>query len=189
MSLGGYLRVKSSGFLKSWKQKYYELRGGQLYYAKSSGRSFSGSIALDECVLHVGGPKNRFTLVNATRKYEFQAESELYMETWVKALKKWVREVKAELPESGSPQGESSEPPTPPPSASPQRAQHQDPTSDADSEVKRSNPRHTECLYGDGKPSIEDYELLALLGKGTFGKVLKVKKKETGELLALKIMR
>lgn len=37
--------------------------------------------------------------------------------------------------------------------------------------------------------SIEDFELLRVIGKGSFGKVMQVRKKDTGRIYALKTIR
>ena len=45
-------------------------------------------------------------------------------------------------------------------------------------------------LTKDSKPlSIDDFELLKVIGKGSFGKVMQVKKKDTGKIYALKSIR
>ena len=41
----------------------------------------------------------------------------------------------------------------------------------------------------DKRLSIDDFELLKLIGKGSYGRVLLVRKKDTSELLALKILK
>ncbi len=38
------------------------------------------------------------------------------------------------------------------------------------------------------KISVDDFELLNLVGKGSFGKVLQVKKKDTGRIYAMKVL-
>jgi serine/threonine protein kinase len=35
----------------------------------------------------------------------------------------------------------------------------------------------------------DDFELLTVIGKGSFGKVMQVKKKDTGEIYAMKVLR
>ncbi|QDZ17804.1 protein kinase [Chloropicon primus] len=46
----------------------------------------------------------------------------------------------------------------------------------------------THAVFGE-KVTIDDFELLKVLGKGSFGKVMQVKKKGTGEILAMKILQ
>jgi len=38
------------------------------------------------------------------------------------------------------------------------------------------------------KLSVDDFDLLSLIGKGSFGKVMQVKKKDTGEIFAMKVL-
>jgi serine/threonine protein kinase len=40
-----------------------------------------------------------------------------------------------------------------------------------------------------GKVTKDDFELLTVIGKGSFGKVMQVKKKDTGEIFAMKVLR
>jgi serum/glucocorticoid-regulated kinase 2 len=41
----------------------------------------------------------------------------------------------------------------------------------------------------DGKPRLDDFELLKVLGRGAFGKVMQVRKKDTGKIYAMKILK
>jgi len=41
----------------------------------------------------------------------------------------------------------------------------------------------------DHKVSKDDFQLLTMIGKGAFGKVLQVRKKDTGEIFAMKVIR
>ena len=41
----------------------------------------------------------------------------------------------------------------------------------------------------DTKVGIDDFNLLSVIGKGSYGKVLLVKKKDTGEMLAIKMLK
>jgi serine/threonine protein kinase len=45
------------------------------------------------------------------------------------------------------------------------------------------------AVIQDLKMSMDDFDLLAVIGKGSFGKVLQVRKKATGEIFALKILK
>lgn len=42
---------------------------------------------------------------------------------------------------------------------------------------------------GDAKVTKDDFELLTVIGKGSFGKVMQVKKKDTGKIYAMKVLR
>jgi serum/glucocorticoid-regulated kinase 2 len=41
----------------------------------------------------------------------------------------------------------------------------------------------------DKKISVNDFDLLAVVGKGSFGKVLQVRKKDTGKIYAMKVLK
>ena len=59
------------------------------------------------------------------------------------------------------------------------------------SEEKPTLPKEdseTRAVFGE-KACMDDFELLKVLGKGSFGKVMQVKKKDTGEILAMKILQ
>jgi len=45
------------------------------------------------------------------------------------------------------------------------------------------------ALRNDPKVGLLDFEIISMLGKGSFGKVMKVQHKETGRMLAMKILR
>ena len=166
----GYLQTRTSGLIKSWKNRWYELRGGNLYYFKQSPQADgkpSGRIPMDGTDLEVDAPPNpkcRFALLchTAGRRYELQAEDVRNLELWVNHL------TEATSDSSGSKKDRSKPVYT---------ALANLKLFDKQEEVKR-------------KPiSIDDFELMSLLGKGSYGRVLKVRKKATGELHALKIMR
>ena len=46
----------------------------------------------------------------------------------------------------------------------------------------------TQNVYGE-KVTLDDFDLLKVLGKGSFGKVMQVKKKDTGEIFAMKVLQ
>lgn len=52
-----------------------------------------------------------------------------------------------------------------------------------------SNKTHTKYSLYKPTMTVEDFELLKVLGKGTFGKVMMVKEKKTGKIFAMKLLR
>jgi len=61
---------------------------------------------------------------------------------------------------------------------------------DSDKEENK-NTETTEQLIDSGneKPSMDSFELLRVLGRGAFGKVMQVRKKDTGKIYAMKILK
>jgi serum/glucocorticoid-regulated kinase 2 len=60
--------------------------------------------------------------------------------------------------------------------------------SDSNSWISNTINRHsTSTLFG-AKVSVDDFEPIATIGKGSFAKVLQVRKKNTGEIFAMKIL-
>ncbi len=47
----------------------------------------------------------------------------------------------------------------------------------------------TQLLQHTEKVHLEDFELLKVLGRGSFGKVMLVRKKDTGKIFAMKILK
>lgn len=42
---------------------------------------------------------------------------------------------------------------------------------------------------GDSKVTLGDFELLKVIGRGTYGKVMQVRRKDTGEIFAMKVLK
>eukprot|EP01062_Namystynia_karyoxenos_P022615 TRINITY_DN18686_c0_g1_i1.p1 TRINITY_DN18686_c0_g1~~TRINITY_DN18686_c0_g1_i1.p1 ORF type:complete len:527 (+),score=218.75 TRINITY_DN18686_c0_g1_i1:118-1581(+) len=175
--LVGNLQVKGSGLIKTWKQRWYELRGSALYYFKAPDGKPSGRIPLEGSDVDAEPPPNpkfRFSINVGVlgKKFEFQAESAQLCETWVKTLKDAIARIDSASPGSPASKGQTKE----------QKAQRMF--------GALANLKLFEKEDKARKPiTIEDFELLSMLGKGSYGKVIKVKKKEDGQLYALKIMR
>ena len=60
---------------------------------------------------------------------------------------------------------------------------------DADSEMKEYEQLVEETQKKTGSVSKKDFQMLSVIGKGSYGKVLLVKKNDTGELYALKVLK
>lgn len=65
-------------------------------------------------------------------------------------------------------------------------------TDEADSDEKMHESWNDMVLFSksnDTKVTKDDFELLNVIGKGSFGKVMQVKKKDTGKIYAMKVLR
>ena len=59
----------------------------------------------------------------------------------------------------------------------------------ADQEMKEYEQLVEETQKKTGSVSKKDFQMLSVIGKGSYGKVLLVKKNDTGELYALKVLK
>lgn len=173
--LVGHLQVKGTGLIKTWKQRWYELRGNALYYFKTPDGKPSGRIPLDAAEIVVETPpssKFRFALHSAVlnKKFEFQAESAQKYEQWVNALRDGISSMDACASPSSKHQSKE------------QKGRRMfDALANLKLFAQEDKAR---------KPiSIDDFDICSMLGKGSYGKVLKVRKKDDGQFYALKIMR
>ena len=91
----GYL-LKLGNFVKSWKRRFFVLRGRQLAYLRSADASSPvGTISLDEgsTVANDDSVKDKpyaLRLAVANREYLLIAESELERSSWISALRKAI---------------------------------------------------------------------------------------------------
>ena len=60
---------------------------------------------------------------------------------------------------------------------------------DGDDDMKTYEYIVSEKQKNTGSISRQDFQMLSVIGKGSYGKVLLVKKKETGELFAMKVLK
>ncbi|KAJ9441003.1 RAC family serine/threonine-protein kinase-like protein [Diplonema papillatum] len=169
----GSLYVRSNGLLRNWKQRWYELRGTSLYYFKAHDGKLSGRIPMDGSEIDVEAPpnvKNKFTLTNhqTNRVYDFQAESPKAMDQWVACMHEAI------VAFGTSPTGGV---------ASRRSVDDKSQVSLALANLKLFETDERKLV------SIDDFELISQLGRGSYGRVLRVQKKDTGGFHALKIMR
>lgn len=61
----------------------------------------------------------------------------------------------------------------------------------ANNEEEEEDWTNEPCVFSknDQKVGVADFDLLAVIGKGSFGKVMQVKKKDDGEIYAMKVLR
>ena len=61
---------------------------------------------------------------------------------------------------------------------------------DKEEEEKDANEKtFTQLIHSEEKVTIRDFQLKKVLGRGSFGKVMLVRKKDTGKFYAMKILK
>ncbi|KAJ6255356.1 non-specific serine/threonine protein kinase [Anaeramoeba flamelloides] len=137
--MSGYL-VKQGGKIKTWRKRWFVIRGNVLYYYKKKTSKFPlGMLPLSQSVVVDYAKKRRKKFVFSVdvpnaRKYFINATSETEREDWMGAISKSIKTQKLD------------------------------------------------------KVSFNDFEIITVLGRGTYGKVMLVKEKNSGKRLAMKTL-
>lgn len=177
----GYL-MKKGGNIKAYRRRWFELRGQHLYYFKQQAQKrpagyilVAGAKVEDDptkkCSFKIRGSK-------LSRIYELTAANDEEKEEWMRELQKvandeWFEEEKA---------------------AAKKAAENKSTSSASTAKGQDSNATEEDNTLFGGKEErkkvgLDDFELLTVIGRGSFGKVMRVKHKETGEILAMKVLR
>jgi len=94
-------------------------------------------------------------------------------------------------PTGGQPQGGTGGGGDKPPQQPPQ--QPATPSTSEKKEARKNQPKRASDSYTGAKfntsMSVDDFELLTVVGKGSFGKVMQVRKKESGIIYAMKVLK
>eukprot|EP01098_Paradermamoeba_levis_P004394 TRINITY_DN1891_c0_g4_i1.p1 TRINITY_DN1891_c0_g4~~TRINITY_DN1891_c0_g4_i1.p1 ORF type:complete len:452 (+),score=145.94 TRINITY_DN1891_c0_g4_i1:74-1429(+) len=155
----GFL-TKEGGSVKNWKKRWCVLKNGALNYSKKQGSSSLGSIALNE--------------IREVKPVEYKGKKHCFMIDTPERVyymfadtegerTSWMDSIKKERDRLIGKQ---------PPSSGP---------SGSTSTTTTAAPRVE-------KIGLNDFDLLTVIGKGSFGKVMQVKKKDTGKIYAMKIL-
>lgn len=149
--------TKEGGKFKSWKKRWFSLKGSLLTYSGQPGKpSELGRIHLsDVSDARAAAKKGKnfiFEIVTPYRVFVVKAENEQERSEWMDAIKKAKEELKAK----SAPQASAS--------------------------VAVANPQEQK------KIGVDDFDLLTTVGKGSFGKVLQVRKKDNGKIFAMKVL-
>jgi serine/threonine protein kinase len=168
MSKAGWV-VKEGGKIKTWKKRWMALEGDVLsYYKKETKKEKCGEIRLADAseiaIERAADYKkhaNCFKIVTADRVYHICTDDEPDMSSWIEVLNKQ---------KSGSASG--------PPSVS--------------HVATNGNSHHHEdpepSSANEKKMTVEDFSFLKVIGKGSFGKVLLVRKRDTNKVYAMKVL-
>jgi tRNA A-37 threonylcarbamoyl transferase component Bud32 len=163
----GSLR-KKGGTIKAYRRRWFELRGKHLYYFKNENvKQPSGVIVLTGA--QIDADRNKRYQINIkgsklSRLYELQAENETGFKKWMDVLNKALQE----LNEVGKVTGKVLE--------------------DERQELAQESKQQSSTVFGSNV-GLNDFDLLCVVGRGSFGKVMKVRKKGTGEIYAMKVLR
>jgi len=167
----GFLR-KKGGVVKSYKRRYFELRGKHFYYFKAQNQKRpAGVIVLTNATIEKDNArKDSFKIrgANLSRVYEITAESNDDLEIWMRELQKAI-DYKPENDKEGLLQARR----------------------EINSVKQESQQIFGETVNQGSKKSVslDDFELLCVIGRGSFGKVMKVRHKETRHVYAMKVLR
>jgi len=159
----GFL-TKEGGAIRTWKRRWCVLKNGALHYSKNQNSGDLGMINLTEAgeIAHTDLRKKRkhcFSIVTPFRTYFICAESEKEKELWVKELIAERDRVQGKL----------------------KKAQ-------ADGEVADTGEADAKKVAIVDKVGIDDFELLTVIGKGSFGKVMQCRMKSTNKIYAMKVL-
>jgi RAC serine/threonine-protein kinase len=164
--------MKEGGGWKSWKRRWFCLKGGTIFYAKSDkdhqkGKD-QGQINLEDAT-YIKPTNQRpkrshcFEIPTPDRIYYISAATAQEMQDWISAC----RQAKQQEVEKNNP----------PPKVT------------ANSDPKATNGTNTtNGTKEKERVGIEDFELLTVIGEGSFGKVLRVRKNDNGQIYAMKVL-
>jgi len=157
----GFL-VKEGGNIKTWKKRWTVLKANTLFYCKKQNGTELGIIDLANVTLvRVSTRKNKkfcFEVWTPERTYFMCAPDEKEMNSWVEAITDAKKRLDARKNKNAAAGNAGGNTPGSP------------------------NPSHEE------KVSIKDFDLLNVVGKGSFGKVMQVRKKDSGRIYAMKVL-
>ena len=164
----GFLQKEGGKIIKSNQTRYFELRGPSLYYFKNKpqpGDIPLGSIDLKTARV-LDNPKERFSFCisgpQLPKVYTLYATSDAEKIEWIRRL---------ENPNLSAP-GEAV------------------PVATAKKAGESDDEEEGGMVFSAGgkKVSTADFDILTVIGKGSFGKVMQVRKRDTGEIFAMKEM-
>jgi RAC serine/threonine-protein kinase/serum/glucocorticoid-regulated kinase 2 len=165
----GLLQKAGGKFIKQNQLRYFELRGTNLYYFKSKPATPTeepqGCVDLTSTRI-TDNAAEKFSFIisgpHLAKQYTLYASSDDDKRVWMAKLSSPNTSNTSKLNTKG----------------------------DSDDDAPAASGSAVAGLFGDGskKISTDDFDVVRVIGKGSFGKVMQVKKKDTGEVFAMKEM-
>eukprot|EP00759_Apiculatamorpha_spiralis_P004353 PhF_6_TR12593/c0_g1_i1/m.19840/K13303/SGK2; serum/glucocorticoid-regulated kinase 2 len=154
-------------FGDAFKQRWFELHEGVLLYYKEPNGDLLGRIDLENArVVDVVMHRHAFCIMGPLliRAFVFSADNEETKRRWWDAIEKCCVSANPSSPRTN--------------------------TAPTASDASALLDGESEKLFQDGKSevSLRDFELQTVLGLGSFGRVMKVREKSNGRILAMKIL-
>jgi serine/threonine protein kinase len=182
----GFL-VKEGGQIRSWKKRWCVLKNGGLHYSKSHTSGDLGVINLSTAgVIKVSDarPKKKFCFEISTpaRTYYMCAESSSELSSWVKELNLEKDRLTGGSGSSGGSAGSSSN--------SSALGHSAGVTTNGSANGSKVDSRASQTPAEPAKKMVvlEDFDILKVIGRGSFGKVLQVRKKDNKKIYAMKVL-
>eukprot|EP00013_Stygamoeba_regulata_P015049 CAMPEP_0177681830 /NCGR_PEP_ID=MMETSP0447-20121125/30932_1 /TAXON_ID=0 /ORGANISM="Stygamoeba regulata, Strain BSH-02190019" /LENGTH=476 /DNA_ID=CAMNT_0019191287 /DNA_START=108 /DNA_END=1538 /DNA_ORIENTATION=- len=177
----GFL-TKEGGSIKTWKRRWCVLKNGALHYSKSQTSQQLGIIPLDKAgkiettdLRLKKGKKHCFIVETPQRTYFIDADTEDERNSWIKELCAVRDQLQGKvMPKASTSTASSSSASAAAPAAK---------TSAPPAKAAEENEAPQEKRVG-----LEDFEMLTVIGKGSFGKVIQVRKIDTGKIYAMKVL-
>ena len=175
--------TKQGHIWKNWKERHFVLDLHLLkYYSRKEGRKqdeLKGSIQISGCTVTIATPQEAdgrqccFKITPASKKiYLINASDEVTRDEWIAAVRN-----NAALGAGGSAAATSGGAEAAPP---------EEPDA---KEIKNSAKGGASSSASDALVTLADFELLKVIGRGTYGKVMQVRRKDTGEVYAMKVLK
>jgi len=169
--------MKEGGRWKNWKKRWFALKGGNIYYAKNERDHERGK---DQGVINLEDatyikPTNQrpkkshcFEIPTPDRIYYISAATAQEMQDWISVC----RQAKQQEIDKRNPPTKNDKPST----------------TKTTTGNSPNSPQTTKDSPKKERVGIEDFELLTVIGEGSFGKVLRVRKNNDGKIYAMKVL-
>jgi len=172
VSKSGWL-TKEGGSIKSWKKRWMTIDKTELIYYKKERKDECGRIYLKGATVSPTDYRNKKHCFQITavgqRTYYICAASDAEMSHWVSSIRSTIESI-VSLPLSK-------------PTSTPTGIVTSNPSNNSDKPTPHENDgEHIERV------GLDDFDLKKVIGKGSFGKVMLVRKKSNQKVYAMKIL-
>lgn len=187
----GFL-TKEGGSIKTWKKRWCVLKNGALRYSKSQSSGELGIIHLKNAGQIAPtdlrkNKKNCFTIETPERTYFICAPTPAERDSWIKELitvRDRLQGKNTAAPAAATPAPAA----VTTPAATPAAAPATNGTTATTPAAAAPAPKVEEPKKDNKKVGLDDFNIRCVVGKGSFGKVLLVEKKDTKKVYAMKVL-